>query len=175
VAFHHVSFPRDLPDTTRIGEVTGHELVQALADLLYAGHRGTTCHRWFGRQADRLVSVEAASWEVARERLVRCFDGKDALAQDPAFADARRHVPRAASLVGAISVSRLERFLADWLKAAGKGPPPVPGKEGPYIGVALANEAERDVVHVWLPSVALAELPSFFDRFLTLRSAAKRK
>ena len=129
---------------------------------------------WFGTDGKTFVQVTAPDWDAAAKQLDQYFKGDGTVAEDKAFAAARKEMPAEATVLMLIDVIRYAELLADAVKAGPGGagglnmPAALKGKSA-YAGVSVTLQPERASLDVYVPAEAVQLLFQGFFPFFPWR------
>jgi hypothetical protein len=134
---------------------------------------GTTL--WFGKVGKHNVQVSAATWKAAADYLDKYFKKEDAIGTGKAFMEARKSLPREATLVTLIHVPRYGQYFAEFLyeafkaqKIKGIKPPVAPENKASdsYLGMAVTLQAGAASFDLWVPAGAASEVSRILEPYL---------
>jgi hypothetical protein len=132
---------------------------------------GDGLNSWFGTDGKVCITINAADWNDARRQLDRYLDGKDTIAEQPAYRDIRKHLPDEATGIYLLDVAHADQLrdlfggpLTARENAAKPGKvtkPPPPGKPS-YLAMAIRLEGRQGGFDLWLPASGLRTCSELF-------------
>jgi hypothetical protein len=165
--FHYARMAWDIEGTFKVQgtgklpEKDRKEMIAALKKLIGEGRT-----MWFGTDGKVFLQVTAADWAEARRSLDRYLDGKDTVGGQPAFQEARKHLPAETTVLSLVEFSAYVRLMREafvpLIRATGtpgaKLPPlPVPSDRPCYFGTAFTLRPGRGTLDLWLSAEAIGE------------------
>jgi hypothetical protein len=135
---------------------------------------GEELNSWFGTNGKVYVQIMAKDWPAARRYLEQYLDGKAVVGEQPAFQDARKHLPAQTSLLTMVNVPLYLQAITEVLQPIFKGqglPIQIPvlkaDKTKPtYVGAAVSLQPERGSTELWIPGTAVAEVAKMIEPLL---------
>lgn len=133
---------------------------------------GETMNLWFGVVDNTFVQVMAKDWKTAEKHLTQYFTKTDLIgdAKHKAFAKARGHLPKEATMVSLTNVPSYAEFYAKYFHAMLKNFPGFEGKEPgkaskqpSYFGMAVTMKAGQGSFALWIPGDAAKEFRRVFE------------
>jgi hypothetical protein len=136
------------------------EIAKKMPDLMKKWY-GEDIHVWFGTDGKSVVQVTAKNFKEAQTLLDQFSKGQKTVGAESAFKDARKQLPKEATIVAMVDVPAYSKMMVDMFQAMMPLPIPLaaPAKgKTSYAGAAVTIKPERAGLDLWIPGATAQEI-----------------